>query len=103
MVKTFIKGLGVNFSIMEGIIVNFRRGRKTVRSTHMIIEVEGVKNREEAKKLVGKKVLWVAPGKQKKEFKGEIRSAHGNKGVVRAIFDKGMPGQSVGTKVEVLK
>jgi len=28
-------------------------------------------------------------------------SAHGNKGVVRAIFEKGLPGQAVTTPVEV--
>ena len=31
----------------------------------------------------------------------EVRSAHGAKGAVRVLFEKGMPGQSLGTKVTV--
>lgn len=67
----------------------------------MIIGVEGVDSREKAEKLVGKIVSWFSPGKEKKEIKGEIRSAHGNSGAVRAIFETGMPGQSVGQKVKI--
>ena len=65
----------------------------------VLIEIEGVKDRKSADKYVGKAVEWKSPAG--KVIKGKIASAHGNKGVVRAIFEKGLPGQSIGTKVEI--
>lgn len=66
---------------------------------HFLIEVEGIKTRKEAGKFVGKEVIWKSPAG--KLIKGKISSAHGNKGVVRAIFEKGLPGQAVTTEVEI--
>jgi len=85
--------------MVKGKVVQFRRGRKTVHERHFLIEVEGIKTREEAGKLVGKSVEWKSPAG--KVIKGKISSAHGNKGVVRAIFEKGLPGQAVTTNVEI--
>ena len=53
----------------------------------------------DAEKYVGKSVTWTSPAK--KVIKGKISAPHGNKGVVRAIFEKGLPGQSIGTKVDI--
>jgi large subunit ribosomal protein L35Ae len=86
---------------MKGTIANFRRGRHTVYHTHMIIHPEGIDSREKASGLVGKKVVWQAPGKQKKQLTGKVASAHGGKGAVRVIFETGMPGQSLGKEVEI--
>jgi len=80
-------------------IIQFRRGRKTMKERHFIIEIEGSKNREDAQKFVGKDVEWKSPAG--KVIKGKIAGVHGNKGVVRAIFEKGLPGQSVTTPVEI--
>jgi large subunit ribosomal protein L35Ae len=55
--------------------------------------------REDAKKLVGKEVSWKSPAG--KIIKGKISDAHGNKGIVRAIFESGLPGQAITTEVEV--
>jgi len=85
---------------MKGIIINFRRGRKTQRTNHFVIEVEGIDSREKAKKLAGKEVVWKSPAG--KEIKGKIAAAHGNSGAVRAIFEKGLPGQAVSSNVEVI-
>ena len=84
---------------MEGLINNFRQGRHTQKCNHIIITIEKVDKREQAEKLVGKKVTFKT--QTGKEIKGEIRSAHGNSGAVRAIFEKGLPGQAVGQKVKV--
>ena len=84
---------------MKGKVIQFRRGRHTVHERHFLIEVEGVDTREKAGKLVGKKVEWKSPAG--KIIKGKISSAHGNKGVVRAIFEKGLPGQAVTTGVDI--
>ena len=60
-----------------------------------------MKDRKEAGKLVGKNVIWTSPGKLKKKINGKISSAHGNNGLVRAIFERGLPGQAVTTEVEI--
>ena len=84
---------------MKGKVIQFRRGRHTVHQKHFLIEVDGVDNREKASKLVGKIVEWKSPAG--KMIKGKVASAHGNKGVLRCIFEKGLPGQAITTKVEV--
>ncbi|MBW2999466.1 50S ribosomal protein L35ae [Candidatus Woesearchaeota archaeon] len=84
---------------MEGIIVNFRGSRHTQYDNQMIVKVLAVDTKEKAQKLVGKKVTWTSPAK--KEIKGEVRSAHGNKGALRVLFEKGMPGQALGNKVKI--
>lgn len=84
---------------MKGKVIQFRRGRKTVHERHFLIEVERTETRESAEKLKGKEVTWKSPAG--KIIKGKISSAHGNKGVVRAIFEKGLPGQAVTTDVEI--
>lgn len=83
----------------EAKIIQFRRGRKTIIEKHFLIEIKGVSNRKEAEKFVGKEVEWKSSAGKK--IIGKISGAHGNKGVVRAIFERGLPGQAVTTKVEI--
>ena len=75
-------------------IIQFRRSRHRIKERQFLIEVPA-KNKEEASKMIGKEVIWVSKGKSKKQIKGKISSSHGNKGLVRAIFEKGLPGQAV--------
>lgn len=83
---------------MNGIIVNYKGGKHTQVGNQMIVAVGGVSSREEASKLVGKKVTYQTG---KKEVSGEIRSAHGNSGAVRVLFETGMPGQAVGKPITI--
>jgi len=83
---------------MKGKVIQFRRGRHTIHKKHFLIDV-GSKNRQDAEKFVGKEVFWKSPAG--KIIKGKISAAHGNKGLVRAIFEKGLPGQAITTEVEV--
>lgn len=83
---------------MKGIVVQFRRGRHTVHEKHYLLDL-GLKNREEAKKMAGRVVEWKSPAG--KVIKGKISDAHGNKGLVRAIFESGLPGQAITTEVDV--
>jgi large subunit ribosomal protein L35Ae len=83
---------------MKGIVVQFRRGRKTVHEKHFLLDL-GFKDRAEAKKSEGKSVEWKSSSG--KIIKGKISSAHGNSGLVRAIFEKGLPGQAITTEVEI--
>jgi len=81
-------------------IIQFRRGRHIIHEKHFLIEIDESKNREDAKKFVGKEVEWKSP--TGKIIKGKISSAHGNNGAVRAIFEKGLPGQAITTNVEII-
>ncbi len=83
---------------MKGTIVNFRVGRKTMHHNHMIV-IAGLSTREEATKFIGKTVLFTTP--TKKEIKGKVASAHGNKGALRVIFEKAMPGQAISQNVDI--
>ncbi|MDP3742350.1 MAG: 50S ribosomal protein L35ae [Candidatus Micrarchaeota archaeon] len=84
---------------MDAIIENYRRGRHTEYCEQFIVNVEGVDSSEKAAKLVGKKVVWTTPSG--KSIPGKIASTHGNSGKVRVMMEKGLPGQAVGTKLQV--
>ena len=83
---------------MKGKVIQFRRGLKRIHERHYILDVD-VKSIEEAEKFVGKEVIWTSPAGKK--IIGKISSSHGNKGLVRAIFEKGLPGQARNTEVDV--
>ncbi len=83
---------------MKGIVVQFRRGRHVIEEKHFLLDL-GLPNRAEAQKMKGKSVEWRSSAG--KVIKGKISDAHGNKGLVRAIFEKGLPGQAVTEEIEV--
>ncbi len=83
---------------MNGTIHNYRRNRHDYYGDQMIVVVDGVENREQAAKLVGKKVVYSTG---KKQISGEVRSAHGNSGALRVLFETGMPGQALGCQVQI--
>ena len=85
---------------MEGVIINYRSGRHNQNNNQMIIQVNNIDKAEKAKHLIGRKVVWVSP--KKKELIGMIKKEHGNKGALRVYFEQGLPGQSIGTKVEII-
>ena len=85
--------------MVKGKVIQFRRGRKTLHEKHFLIEVDGISKRADAEKFVGKEVSWKSPAG--KIIKGKVSAPHGKKGVIRAIFERGLPGQAVTTKVEI--
>ncbi len=84
---------------MDAKILNYRGGRHTEQTDQFIVSLEGVKGQEDAKKHIGKKITWETPGKH--IISGKITHAHGNSGLVIARFDKGLPGQALGTSAKV--
>lgn len=86
---------------MAGIVSHFRGSFRRKKGNQLIIIVPGVDNREKAKSYVGKSAVWTAPGKNKTQIKGKVSSPHGNKGAVRVVFEKGLPGQSLGQEVKI--
>ncbi len=85
---------------MEARIISYRRGRHTMKSNQFLLEIDGVDSKETASRFIGKKVVWKSP--RNKEIRGKIVSIHGNRGVLRVRFPKGLPGTALGNKVEVL-
>jgi large subunit ribosomal protein L35Ae len=85
--------------MVRGKVIQFRRGRHTIHERHFLIEIENVSTKEEAGKFIGREVSWKSTAG--KIIKGKISDVHGNKGVVRAIFEKGLPGQAITTEVEI--
>jgi large subunit ribosomal protein L35Ae len=82
-----------------GRIVNYRIGIRTQMSRECLIQFAHVNSVSLAGPLIGRKVVW-KQGKGK--LIGKIVGLHGKKGVVRAKFRKGVPGQALGTTVELV-
>jgi len=81
---------------MEGTILNFRLSRHNKNQNQVIVEVDGIVSREDAKKLIGKKVILELNGKKKI---GKVVRPHGNKGRVLVRFRSGLSGYVLMKKV----
>ena len=86
---------------MKGIISSFRRSKHRTSENQMIVKINGVEDKESAEKLIGKVLVWKTPGQKEKRITGKISAVHGSKGFVRAIFEKGMPGQALRGEVDI--
>ncbi|MBI2507505.1 50S ribosomal protein L35ae [Candidatus Woesearchaeota archaeon] len=84
---------------MKARIVSFRRSRRRQNTRQIILKVESITSKEKTKELIGKTVTWKSPAG--KEIKGKISNYHGNSGNIRAILEKGVPGQAIGSEVEI--
>jgi large subunit ribosomal protein L35Ae len=84
--------------IHQGFIVNYRKGPKTQTPKECLLKFHGIESAYEAARLLGRRVAW--PVKERKCI-GKIVALHGKKGTVRARFRKGLPGQALGSHVEI--
>ncbi|MBD3230809.1 MAG: 50S ribosomal protein L35ae [Candidatus Lokiarchaeota archaeon] len=84
----------------KGVITSYRRGRHTQYNNQILIKFD-YDNDKDASKLIGRMVIWET--KTGKYLKGTITRTHGKKGIVRARFDKGVPGDAIGTTVRIKK
>jgi large subunit ribosomal protein L35Ae len=85
--------------IGQGVIVSCRRGPKTQKPKEYILRFSGIESVSGAAHLIGRKVAW--PIRKHKAI-GKIVALHGKNGLVRARFRKGMPGQALGSLVEII-
>lgn len=86
-------------SQIQGFIVSYRTGPRTQHPKECILQFPNVKSPNEAANLVGRKVAWPV-GERK--IRGKIVALHGERGLVRARFRKGLSGQALGTRVEII-
>ncbi len=85
---------------MKAKVSNYKGGPHTQYADRMILLPEGVTNKEAAEKLVGKTAVWTTPSGNK--INGKVTKVHGRNGQVLVKFEKGLPGQSLGTEAEIL-
>jgi len=84
---------------MKAKITSYRRSLHHQVPNQVLVSVDGVDSNEDAKKLLGKKVILNIS--KNKTVKGKIIATHGNNGVVKARFSKGLPGQVIGKECTV--
>ena len=75
------------------------RGNKTQKPKWCLIQFADANSIFKAGKLIGRKVV-LKYGKN--DFIGRIMGFHGKSGLVKAKFRKGVPGQALGTTVELV-
>jgi len=85
---------------MKAIITSYRRSRHVQHMNTVLLKPEKVDNDVEAHKLLGKIVRLKT--KSGKLMQGKVVAIHGKKGVVRARFSKGVPGEALYTEVEIV-
>ena len=83
-----------------GTILNYRIGIGTQNPKECLIQFAHVKSSGLAGQLFNRKVVW-KQGSVK--LVGKIAGAHGKNGVVVVKFKKGVPGQALGTTVELIE
>jgi len=88
---------------LKAVILSYRRGRHTQKTNQFLLEIPGCDTRAKAAQYIGKKVVWTAPGSKGKKIFGKITAPHGNSGILRARFKKGLPGTALTQKVELLE
>jgi len=83
---------------LEGSVVNFRIGNKSPRLRQVIIRFDNLPEGLKPDNLIGHtvEIRW-----KNKVFRGRIYKTHGKK-AVRAIFNKGLPGQILGNSKVVI-
>ena len=88
--------------------MGFRRGQREQHEHQALLGLEGVNDRKAASYYFGKRVAYVYKAKTiKKNSKfraiwGRIAKAHGGNGVVRAIFQRNLPAQAMGSTLRVM-
>ena len=68
-------------------------------SKEILIKFATIDSASQAGSFVGKKVVWKS-GQSK--IVGRIIDLHGKTGMLKARFNKGVPGQAIGQTVELL-
>jgi len=68
-------------------------------SKECLVQINDVVSIAQAGLFFGRKVVWKTANRN---VAGRIVGLHGKNGVVRVKFNKAMPGQAIGTTIEIL-
>ncbi|WP_455276266.1 50S ribosomal protein L35ae [[Eubacterium] cellulosolvens] len=94
------KGVKPKASIIKGIILNYRLGPFTQHNKEFLTKVLTIQNESEASKYIGRRVVWRSIGGKK--IVGKVAGIHGKNGVMKVRFRTGLPGQAIGTNVDII-
>ena len=85
---------------INGTILSYRIGIATQNPKECLIKFAHINSASLAGPLFNRKVVW-----KQGNIKciGKIRGPHGKNGVVKVKFQKGVPGQALGTTVELVE
>jgi large subunit ribosomal protein L35Ae len=82
----------------QGVIINYRVGPRSQASKECIVQFAQIPSVAKASEIIGRKLAWKSG---ECRIIGRIVALHGKRGFVRARFRKGLPGQALGTTVEL--
>jgi large subunit ribosomal protein L35Ae len=85
---------------VTAIFVNYRQGMFRQSTSNVLVRIPEMSTASSASKYIGRKVIWQS--QTGKKLIGKIISTHGQGGVLLARFRKGLPGQALGSRLEVL-
>ncbi len=78
--------------------MNYRIGIRTQMSQECLVQFTDTFSVAKAGELIGRKVMWRG---ENKTLIGKIVGFHGKNGAVRVRFKRGVPGQALGTTIEL--
>ncbi|KAL6121205.1 ribosomal prt L35A [Nucleospora cyclopteri] len=83
--------------------VSHRRSQRRLHPKQNILKIDHVLDREAAMNYINNAVLFTYKNKEGEivNIKGRIMACHGNKGAVRAAFEKNLNPKAVGQRVYV--
>lgn len=87
----------ITLVMVEGLILNYRIGGQTQNPRQCLIKVLSVEP-SEAWRMIGSKVGWPV---EDPKIVGKIVSVHGRTGTLRVRFNRGIPGQALGSRVKI--
>ena len=82
-----------------GRITNYRLGNSMQYPHECLIQFNHEDLVSRAGELIGQEVFWKS---KNKEFIGKIAGFHGKNDVLKVNFKKGVPGQAIGTLVNLI-
>jgi large subunit ribosomal protein L35Ae len=85
---------------ISGTFINFRQGMFRQYPRNILIRIPGIDSSNTAAKYIGRKVVWRS--KSGKKLVGKVVKTHGRNGVLLSRFKKSLPGQAIGSSVEII-
>ncbi|KAI5170262.1 large subunit ribosomal protein L35Ae [Pancytospora epiphaga] len=88
---------------VQATFVSHQRSQRRLHPRYALLEINNVHNREAAQNYMNNAVYisWTNKNGETFENYGVIRKHHGNKGAVRAIFERNLDPKAVGQTVYV--
>jgi len=86
---------------MKALLLGFRRGRHHQNPSQLLLEIKSCDSRAKASMYIGRRVVWTSSAG--KNIYGKIMTPHGNNGVLRANFSRGLPGEALTKEIEIVE